>query len=155
MEAGDSVEIRFDTTGCFHHEEAIITITRTVAITRMDHFEARVVRERGDEPIRVDMSDHEIAQLDELLAYYRTLEGSNLCTTTIAVGLLWKGPTILPYIEPFTDATCDAPEAGHSVLHRLVGLLGGEAATPSNKRMHLTVTPLADARVAPAGDAQR
>jgi len=29
------------------------------------------------------------------------------------------------------------------------------AGRPSNKRMHLSVTPLADARVAPAGDAQR
>ena len=120
MRSGESAEIRFGTVGCFHHEEAVITIARA------DRFETTIARKHGDEPVRVKLSDQEVAQLDELLAFYRTLEGQGGCTTTDTIGVLWRGPTIMPYIEPFTDATCGAPEAGHAVIRRLMGLLGEE-----------------------------
>ncbi len=110
----ESLEIRFQSRGCFHSTQIRIKILRTSG------YFVEISENIESDPIVVTLSPDDIAQLDRLIAYYRSLERPGTCTTKDTVTLLWQGPRIKAFIEPFVDATCDAPEAGRMVIQRLM-----------------------------------
>lgn len=116
LQAEDFLEIRFQSTGCFHKEKVRIKITRT------NKYMAEVSKEESFDPIIVELSSAEIKELDELFSYYRTIKKPGGCTTEDSISLLWSGTRIKPFIEPFKDATCKAPEQGYGVIKNLLDL---------------------------------
>jgi len=148
---GESVEIRFESQGCFHFIDAKITITRT------EHFTATVERSTAPHnyfeglrlydtwephPTPIVLTTEDIAALDELLTFYRSLTEPGVCTTEDSISFLWRGPTLKPYIEPFVDATCRAPTSGSALVLRLIESTGNLETEPSNNISKLTVCPV-------------
>ena len=139
------VEIRFQSQGCEHHTKARITIRKT------DTYLAEVSTGLESDPMIIELSANDVTQLDRLIAYYRQLSGPGACTTEDTVTLVWQGTHIKTFIEPFVDATCDAPPEGHALLRKLMQAVHESKRRPSNNQLNPWATPLACARVAPTG----
>ena len=137
LQTDETVEIRFESQGCFHSTRVRITIFKAA------HFQATVSQLGGTARDLVDLTTDDIANLDGLLSYYRGLEEPGACTTVDTISVLWRGPTIKAFIEPFIDASCGAPEPGRAVIHRLTQLVDDDVVEPSNMPLNPTVGPVA------------
>ncbi len=115
LAAGERVEVLFVSTGCFHHEAHVFDIATDGTGT----FIARVARvePRRDEPSgrfeevkriplgTVTLSNPEIAGLDRLFSFYRSVPDGGCTTIDEITATRMRGNTVLA-TETFTDETC-------------------------------------------------
>ena len=116
--AGDSIHVKFTSSGCFHYYtyefdfHRAVRVTATIARVGPREGERGNQREEGERTIigKVALSQDEIAGLDRLLAFYRWRHGGG-CTTVdkIVVTQMSGGKAIAS--ESFTDASCATYEA--------------------------------------------
>lgn len=142
LDESESIEIEFRSTGCFHFEQAHISIRKA------DRFLAQLSADGKDDLLNVELSATDVAALDDLIAYYRALREPGMCTTEETILLTWSESGSESASEPFVDATCRAPVHGREVIQTLVNLVREHSERPSNKQVETDAFQPADTSVA-------
>lgn len=111
---GDSIHVTFTSTGCFHFETYEFDFRRSATMSvQVTQVELRwnEAQERHEEVKRiplgtVTLSDGEVAGLDRLFTFYRSIIRRAGCTTVDHITAARKSGGAVQATESFTDATC-------------------------------------------------
>lgn len=129
LPAGDSVQVTFTSSGCFHHKTYEFTFhkdaTLTATVTQTEH--GRGPSQVG-QPVALgtaSLSDSEIAGLDRLFAFYRSKHPGG-CTTVDTITAVQKSGDTVKASESFVDGSCATYDAKDltslpSIAARLAG----------------------------------
>lgn len=117
LKSNESLEIRFHSRGCFHKKQV------NIKIFKKDIYLAQVSETHLYTSPTIKLSTEDVQHVDQLIKYYRSIKEPGGCTTVDNISLLWQGPNIKPSIEPFSDATCNAPELGYQVIQKFINRL--------------------------------
>lgn len=112
MEAGEELEIRYSSSGCFHAETYDMLVKDRVIVFSRQNFRrdgvTRELVETGKVAIgRKRLSDAEVEGLDLLFKYYES-EHDGGCTTVDSISIILKSRDGGHRQVKYTDASCNA-----------------------------------------------